>query len=239
MADDLQGKPLSEFSTASIVSDDTLFFASKPNDLTNTGYDTVGVPGSTLKNLLNEELYVDLTSTLAIGETSLTFNDARITSTSVIDIYTDTFGVNPTAVTTSTGSITLTFSEQEAVVSVKVRLWLSDRGANSNTYPFKSVSWEGEGTEPRLIEIPIDDINCWGFISAERIDTSLSTPINRSMPFFWGAGNVPYADEATWVTHSVTYNADNIMRIAGYPNHVGQIFNMPNIRYTFNYIVLK
>lgn len=129
MADDLQGKSLSEFSTVSIVSDDTLFFASKPNDLTNTGYDTVGVPGSTLKNLLNEELYVDLTSTLAIGETSLTFNDARITSTSVIDIYTDTFGVNPTAVTTSTGSITLTFSEQEAIVSVKVRLWLSDKGA--------------------------------------------------------------------------------------------------------------
>ena len=66
--------------------------------------------------------WVDVTGTLAAGSTSLTLSNAAIQSTSTIDIYTDTYGVNPTAVSVSAGSITLTFEAQSSAVSVKVRI---------------------------------------------------------------------------------------------------------------------
>lgn len=61
-----------------------------------------------------------LTDTLEAGETTLTFTDNAITISSTFDFYTDTFGVNPTAVSVSAGSITLTFEEQSSDVEVKV-----------------------------------------------------------------------------------------------------------------------
>lgn len=229
MADDLQGKPLSEFSTASIVGDDTLFFASKPNALTNTGYDTVGVPGSTLKNLLNEELYADLIATLAIGETSVTFSDARITSTSTIEFFTDTFGVNPTAVTVSTGSVTATFDAQESAVSVKLRLWLSDRGANYNS-PIKSFTYTGDGTDNNVIFTVPDDcffilaIVGGGYIAA---------------PFLWGATRFYYASGKNGdnLLHDISYDASGKgIYIKGYANSAYQVFNGNEVTYTVYYL---
>lgn len=61
--------------------------------------------------------------TLTAGETTLTLSDASITASSNFDFYTDTFGVNPSGVSVSTGSITLTFPEQASDVSVKVRVF--------------------------------------------------------------------------------------------------------------------
>ena len=60
------------------------------------------------------------TVTLTAGNTSVTISDIAITADSIFDIYTDTFGVNPTAANVSTGSLTLTFEEQAADVIVKV-----------------------------------------------------------------------------------------------------------------------
>lgn len=62
----------------------------------------------------------ELTDTLAVGSTSITISDASILTTSTIDIYTDVYGVNPTAVTVATGSVTLTFEAQQAALGVKV-----------------------------------------------------------------------------------------------------------------------
>ena len=61
-----------------------------------------------------------LTGTLTAGSTSLTLSDSAITSNNMIDVYTDTFGVNPTNVTVSTGSITLTFAAQQSNLGIKV-----------------------------------------------------------------------------------------------------------------------
>ena len=61
--------------------------------------------------------------TLAAGATSLTLESNKITSKSLLDIYTDTYGVNPTAATVSAGSVTLTFEAQEENIGVKVRVW--------------------------------------------------------------------------------------------------------------------
>jgi len=64
-----------------------------------------------------------LTGTLSAGSTSLTFTNAAITATAKVDIYTDVYGVSPTAVDDSTvGTLILTFDEQESALSVKVVL---------------------------------------------------------------------------------------------------------------------
>lgn len=75
--------------------------------------------GKTL-NDTKEDAPTELTSTLSVGSTSVTFSNAAITTSSLIDIYTDTYGVNPTAVSVSTGSATLTFTAQGSAVSVKI-----------------------------------------------------------------------------------------------------------------------
>jgi len=64
----------------------------------------------------------EVSGTLTAGSTSITLSDAAITTSSTIDIYTDTYGVNPTAVTVSTGSVAMTFESQASNVSVKVRV---------------------------------------------------------------------------------------------------------------------
>lgn len=66
--------------------------------------------------------YTDVTGTLTTGQTTLTLTNSAITTNSTLDFYTDTFGVNPTDVTVTTGSVTLTFEEQANDIDVKVRV---------------------------------------------------------------------------------------------------------------------
>lgn len=63
-----------------------------------------------------------LTGTLTAGETTLTISNSSITEDSMIDIYTNVFGVNPTEVTVASGSITLVFDALESDLGVKVRV---------------------------------------------------------------------------------------------------------------------
>ena len=58
--------------------------------------------------------------TLPAGQTSITINNDNIRSNSLIEVYTDVFGVDPTNMTTSSGSCTLTFDEQDVDVSVRL-----------------------------------------------------------------------------------------------------------------------
>lgn len=75
-------------------------------------------------NELNGKVYqVELSATLSAGSTTIGFLDAAITTSSVIDIYTDKWGVNPESVTVSTGSVTLTFEAQASDLGVKVRVY--------------------------------------------------------------------------------------------------------------------
>ena len=63
-----------------------------------------------------------LTGTLATGNTSLTLKSDAVTKSSIIDIYTSVYGINPSNVSVSTGSITLTFDAQESSVEVRVEV---------------------------------------------------------------------------------------------------------------------
>lgn len=66
--------------------------------------------------------YVEVIGTLTAGQTSITLQDSSITTSSTIDYYTDTFGVNPTNAVVTTGQIVLTFDEQANNLEVKVRV---------------------------------------------------------------------------------------------------------------------
>lgn len=63
-------------------------------------------------------------ATLTAGSTSvvLTFTDQTIGASTLVDIYTDDYGVSPTAVATTSTTVTLTFTAQasDVVVAVKV-----------------------------------------------------------------------------------------------------------------------
>lgn len=81
-----------------------------------------GADSEIVTELRRKLTYKDLTDTLTAGNTSITISDSSITTNSTIDIYTDVFGVNPTSVSVSTGSVTLTFAALQADLGVKVRV---------------------------------------------------------------------------------------------------------------------
>lgn len=60
--------------------------------------------------------------TLAASATSLTISDTAITTDSIIDIYTETYGVDPSAVVVTNGSIELTFGAQQSAMGVKIKV---------------------------------------------------------------------------------------------------------------------
>ena len=63
-----------------------------------------------------------LTQTLAANATSITFTNSAITSTSLIDVYTDKAGLDYTSITGTTGSVTLTFEAQSSATTVKLAI---------------------------------------------------------------------------------------------------------------------
>ncbi len=67
--------------------------------------------------------FTELTGTLTAGNTSITLSNAAITADSTIEVYTDTYGVNPSDVTVAVGAVTLTFEAQASDLGVKVRIW--------------------------------------------------------------------------------------------------------------------
>lgn len=63
-----------------------------------------------------------LSGTLAKGTASLAFTDSAISTTALIDIYTDIYGLAPKAATVSGNTLTLTFEAQSKAVAVKVKV---------------------------------------------------------------------------------------------------------------------
>jgi len=67
--------------------------------------------------------FTEVTGTLIAHSYDVMLIDAAITTASTVDVYTDTFGVNPTNITLGTGLMTVRFEPQENDVGVKVRVW--------------------------------------------------------------------------------------------------------------------
>lgn len=84
------------------------------DDVKNAG----GIP-----DFVNYKIGTKLTQTLVAGQTTLTFTNNRITSTSLIEVYTDIYGKNPKTITQSSTTLTMTFNalsvDMEVVVIIK------------------------------------------------------------------------------------------------------------------------
>ena len=60
------------------------------------------------------------TETLTAGDTTITVTDQAISADSMIDIYTNVFGIAPTNIVASAGTVTVTFNAQQNDISVKI-----------------------------------------------------------------------------------------------------------------------
>ena len=69
---------------------------------------------------INDQIGVSVKGTLDAGETELVLESPYIKEDSLLDFYTSIFGVNPTAIETEEGSVTLTFPAQETDLDVEV-----------------------------------------------------------------------------------------------------------------------
>lgn len=69
-----------------------------------------------------EPLHKVLSATLVTGETSLAFTDDAITDNAMIYIYTNVWGVQPSAVDQSGNTLALTFDAQSSDIGVKVEV---------------------------------------------------------------------------------------------------------------------
>lgn len=65
--------------------------------------------------------WTDITGTLTAGQTSVTLSDVSITTSSTIDVYTET-DLDYNSITVAEGSVTITFDAQSSDVGVKVRV---------------------------------------------------------------------------------------------------------------------
>lgn len=65
---------------------------------------------------------VDVSGTLSAGSTSITLSSSKITTSSILDFYTSIYGVSPSDVAVSSGSVTLTFDAQDSAMVVGVKV---------------------------------------------------------------------------------------------------------------------
>lgn len=66
--------------------------------------------------------YRELQGILSAGQTSITFTDSVINANRTIDYFPSIYGVVPTSITVTTGSIVFTFEEQSVDMNLKVRI---------------------------------------------------------------------------------------------------------------------
>jgi len=88
-------------------------------DFTNTSqtYSGLNTTAKSVVGAINEVAGKKLPATLTAGSTSLTFTDSSITADSLISVYTEG-GLLYNSITTSVGSVVLTFDEQATDVAV-------------------------------------------------------------------------------------------------------------------------
>lgn len=63
-----------------------------------------------------------LTDTLDAGDSTITFSNTAITTNSIIDVYTDVWGVIPLSVNVSAGSCVLTFDTRQTDLLVGIQI---------------------------------------------------------------------------------------------------------------------
>ena len=88
-------------------------------------------------DIVNNVSEESITGTLKAGKTSITLKNNNIKEDTGVEVYTSIYNVNPTAIFTTDGSITLTFDKQNTDMNVKV---IFKRNLNWNDIPEKFVT---------------------------------------------------------------------------------------------------
>lgn len=91
------------------------------SDSINTRNSTICASSTAILNL-KEDLTFSVQGRLNVGATTLNISNTRIKTTSFIDIYTDVWGVAPNSVSVDNGIIKMTFTAQNQVVNVRVKI---------------------------------------------------------------------------------------------------------------------
>lgn len=73
--------------------------------------------------LVGTDVGTKLTATLSAGSTTVTFTDDSIGNSSLIDVYSDPFGINPTGATQTGTTVTLTFDPQDSNATIGIMVW--------------------------------------------------------------------------------------------------------------------
>lgn len=135
---------ISDLTTVSAISDTDLMELSAVNPASDTGYSSMKMTiialaskllggtqyaadlqtaAKTIFGAINEVAGIVLSGTLTAGQTSITFTNAAITASSTLaNVWINVFGVYPTDIVITDGSITLTFESQASDLGVKVRI---------------------------------------------------------------------------------------------------------------------
>ena len=94
----------------------------KVNVVSGKGLSTEDYTTNEKLKLANTPNYTEISGILTAGSTSLTLQSAAITTNSLVDIYTENYGVSPTNAVVTNGFIELTFEAQQTNMGVKVRV---------------------------------------------------------------------------------------------------------------------
>lgn len=117
---------LAEIPSGGSVSADDVTYDNTDSGLTATNaQDAIDEVNQKVENIPTTSIEVEVQrGTLAVGATSvaLTFTEQTIGANTLVDYFTDAFGVNPTNVTISGQVVTLTFDAQSTAIAVAVKV---------------------------------------------------------------------------------------------------------------------
>lgn len=107
-----------------IISASVVSFSNSGTDLSATNVQNALVEVNTKVNAIPAVAKEVKSNTLTAGQTALTvtFTEQVIGATTLVDIYTDTYGVNPLTVSTTATTVVMTFEAQAADVVVAVKV---------------------------------------------------------------------------------------------------------------------
>ena len=100
----------------------------KKNDVSNATINIKqnGITKGSFTTNQNTDVNINLsgetivTGLLKQGDTEVELSSEALTEDSIIDVYTDTYGLTPSSITQSNNSVTLTFKPQSSDVNIKV-----------------------------------------------------------------------------------------------------------------------
>ena len=179
------------------------------------------------------DYYVEATQTLSTtGDTTFTFTDNKIHTSSAVSPYTSIFGMNPKSMTISEGQCVVVFPPYSEAVAMSCRLYIKSSGTGSNSPTNYSTEKVAVGTwiDGRTIyqQTFVKEITQSGIVTLN------STPTNIDMCIgYQGFYNMRYKLSGSDYSGNLIYfiNEESSNSSIAY---ISSIYFNPNGTSTFN-----